>query len=141
MASTVKGLDSVIKQLQQFGKQAEAGIIAVTQATGEQIANDAKTLAPVDNGTLRQSINVDSSGNGLTARINANAPYAAYQEFGTGGLVSVPNELKDVAVQFKGKGIRQINLRPQPFLYPAFVKNRQQYIKDLTDLLNSLTKK
>jgi len=31
-------------------------------------------------------------------------------------------------------------IKPQPFLYPAFVKGRKQYIKDLKDLLEDITK-
>ncbi len=30
---------------------------------------------------------------------------------------------------------------PQPYLYPAFVKGRKQYLKDLKELLKRLTKK
>jgi HK97 gp10 family phage protein len=134
----VKGLDKVLNSLKAYGVKAENGIKAITSATGEEIAADAKTLSPVDNGTLRQSINADIVNNGFTSRIAANAPYAAYQEFGTGGLVSVPKELESIAAQFKGKGIRQINLKPQPFLYPAFVKGRAQYVKDLEALLTKL---
>ena len=35
------------------------------------------------------------------------------------------------------KGAKQ----PQPYLYPAFVKGRTQYLKDLKKLLKDLTKK
>lgn len=31
-------------------------------------------------------------------------------------------------------------IKPQPFMYPAFVKGRKQYIKDLKDLLEDITK-
>jgi hypothetical protein len=73
--------------------------------------------------------------------IDGFAPYSAYVEFGTGGLVNVPLELKQYALRFKGKGVKQINMQPQPYLYPAFVKGRKQYEKDLKTLLNRLTKK
>ena len=59
-------------------------------------------------------------------------------EFGTGGKVKVPAELKDIAIQFKGKGIREVNIQPRPFLYPAFVKHRKILIKDLKDYLKTL---
>ena len=66
------------------------------------------------------------------------APYSAYMEFGTGGLVEVPKELKDQAIKFKGNGVKQVNLRPQPYLYPAFVKGRKNYIKSLKKELKRL---
>ena len=62
-------------------------------------------------------------------------------EFGTGGLVEVPEELKEVAAQFKGKGIKKINIQARPFLYPAFVKGRVQYLQDLKAKLNQLVKR
>jgi hypothetical protein len=62
-------------------------------------------------------------------------------EFGTGTKVTVPSELKEVARHFIGKGVKKINLRPQPYLYPAWVKGRIQYIKDLKGSIKHLTKK
>ena len=56
-------------------------------------------------------------------------------EFGTGGLVSVPTELQDEAIKFKGRGIKKINIRPRPYLYPAFISQKNQVIKDLESLL------
>jgi hypothetical protein len=69
------------------------------------------------------------------------APYSAYIEFGTGRAVQVPTELKEIAILFKGKGVKEINLQPQPYLYPAFVKGRKKYLQDLKDLLEHLTNK
>ena len=38
-------------------------------------------------------------------------------EFGTGGMVEVPQGLEDYSSQFKGKGIKQVNLPSRPFLF------------------------
>jgi hypothetical protein len=46
-----------------------------------------------------------------------------------------------MAIEFKGEGVKEINIQPQPYLYPAFVKGRKQYLKDLKKLLKDLTKK
>ena len=54
---------------------------------------------------------------GLNAEVGFTARYAAYVEFGTGGLVDVPIGLEDYAIQFKGKGIKQVNLPSRPFLF------------------------
>ena len=91
-------------------------------------------------GFLRNQIHTDEV-NEYNYEIVARAKYSAYLEFGTGGLVNVPEELKELAIKFKGKGVRQVNIMPQPFLYPAFVKGRKQYLKDLQDGLDSLTSK
>ncbi len=133
-------LSKILKSLRKFGKEAEELIEDTTLVTASEIEADAKRLAPVDKGFLRNQIftqEVDKQ----NYEIVAGARYSAYLEFGTGGLVNVPDELKELAIKFKGKGVRQINLAPQPFMYPALVKGRVNYVKDLKDNLNDLTKK
>jgi HK97 gp10 family phage protein len=143
--SKVNRVDFVQKQLIKFGKDVEQFVIEETQLAGRTIETDAKRLAPVNKaaniigGSLKQQITYKPSNGGLGARIFANAPYSAYVEFGTGGLVNVPSELKELAILFKGKGVKQINIRPQPFLYPAFTLNRQKYIASLQKKLQILT--
>ena len=68
------------------------------------------------------------------------APYAPFVEFGTGGLVEVPNELKEMAIKFKGKGIKEVNLPARPFLYPALIRGRAQYLEKLKKVLEKYGK-
>ncbi len=135
-------LKGVLKSLQKFGKEADDLIQDTTLAVASEIEAEAKRLATssVDMGFLRNQIfthEVDD----YNYEIIAGAPYSAYIEFGTGGLVNVPEELKEVAIKFKGKGIRQVNIQAKPFMYPAWIKGRQQYLKELKDNVNDLTKK
>jgi len=136
----VKGLKKVLSNLKKFGAEAAVEIDISTMATAEAIKRSARTLAPKDMGKLAQSIDTVPIGE-ADYKVVVVADYGAYVEFGTGKKVQVPTELKEIAIQFKGAGIKQINLQPQPFLYPAFVKGRKQYIKDLKKLLKKLTKK
>ena len=136
----VKGLKKVLSNLKKFGAEAAVEIDISTMATALDIAKNAKTLAPKDMGKLAQSI-YEAKISEADYKVVVGAYYGAYVEFGTGKKVQVPTELKEIAIQFKGAGIKQINLQPQPFLYPAFVKGRKQYIKDLKKLLKKLTKK
>lgn len=101
---------------------------AIQIATRNTSAN-AKSFAPVNISGLRSSIHPIVKGK--TGEVLANVKYAPYQDFGTGDKVIVPTELKDYAMQFKGKGIRKVNTRPQPYLYPAFFINRDRLTKDL----------
>jgi len=107
-------------------------------ASALKIYTDAKREVKVDNSTLRSSIaiNPDSKGS-LTYSVEARAKYAPYVEFGTGGMVDVPAGYEDFAIQFKGKGIRKVNLRARPFLIPAFEQEKPKLIKRLNDLLNA----
>lgn len=141
----IKGLDKLIKDLRKLGIKGQQAIEDTTESTAREIELNAKTLAPVNKspkitgGSLRQGI-VALPIDKTNWKVVSSVRYAAYMEFGTGGLVEVPAELQDVAIKFKGKGIRQVNLRPQPYLYPAFVKGRINYIKDLEAELTRLTK-
>lgn len=133
--ANIKNINSVISELRKYSKEAEQLIEGITEQSARKIEKDAKQYAPANFGKLGQSINAfkESSSNWV---IVAGAPYAAYVEFGTGGLVNVPTELKDIAITWKGKGIRKINLRPRPYMYPALLKGRKEYLETLKKALN-----
>ena len=64
-----------------------------------------------------------------------NTNYAAFVEFGTGNGVSVPAELKQYAMQFKGRGIREVNMPARPFFFAPFFKRRQRILRDIVKVL------
>ena len=86
--------------------------------TTEAVADEARTNARRDLGFLVNSITDEVDGLEGLVRVRAN--YSPYVEFGTGALVDVPAGLEEYAIQFKGAGIKQVNLPPRPFLYPAW---------------------
>ena len=133
--ANVKNINSVIAELRKYGKEAEQLIDGITEQSARKIEKDAKQYAPANFGKLGQSINAFKEGKSNWI-IRANAPYSAYVEFGTGGLVNVPTELKDIAITWKGKGIRKINLRPRPYMYPALLKGRNEYLETLKKALS-----
>jgi len=101
---TIKGINSVISDIRKFGKEAEKDIEAVTEQVARNIEKYAKQTAPANLGKLGQSIKAVKE-KPLLWNIEAGgilAPYAPFIEFGTGGLVDVPTELKEVAIKFKG---------------------------------------
>lgn len=86
--------------------------------TGADISRIAKRAAPVDKGTLRQSIRYQKQGK--TVEVIAGAKYAPYVEFGTGAFVTFDDMLelgipKSYAAQFKGS--KPGYLKPQPFFF------------------------
>ena len=97
------------------------------------IQTGAKRRVAVDTGRLRSSITTRRSG--TDGEVNTNVHYAPYIEFGTGTLVSVPDELKEIAEQFRGTGQRQVNLPARPFLYPALLEERSKYINRMRQTL------
>ena len=168
--TTIKNINKVLSELKQLGKDAEKRIEETTQVNALDIVADAKVKAPKDKGKLAQSIYSEKNTK-MNYSIVVGLDYGAYVEFGTGKYVNVPTELKDVASSFKGRkgdfktGLQSIKdwcrgkgidekyaypifisilrngIQAQPFLYPAFVKGREQYLKDLKGDLNELTNK
>lgn len=134
---SVKGISDVVASLRKYGKEVEEDIADITELTARGVELNAKNIVPTDFGKLGQSIQAiektktmwDISAGGLIA------PYAPYVEFGTGALVSVPTEWKEIAIKFKGKGIKQVNLPARPYMYPSYVKGRKEYLKSLKTLL------
>lgn len=138
----IKGLNSVISNLSKYGKEAEQDIAGVTELVAKKIEGYAKQSAPANFGKLGQSIQarkVDKYNWSIEAG-GTIAPYAPFVEFGTGGLVEVPEELKDQAIRFKGKGIKRINLRARPYLYPSLLRGRTEYLEKLTKVLSKYGK-
>lgn len=108
--------------------------------TALDISRMAKQTAPVDSGSLKQSIKAERKGK--TVEVIAGANYAPYVEFGTGGSVDLNDMLQlgipaSYAAQFKGKGIRDVNLPARPF----FFSSGRIGFKNLLNRLNGEIKK
>lgn len=114
--SQVRALGS---RLQSAGGRVGARTSAALRATAFGIEADAKVLAPVDTGNLRNSISTSIAGDGrtgtMTAEIGPTAEYAVFQEYGT-------------------------STQPgQPFLGPAFDRRVPAYTEALAQIASSET--
>lgn len=138
----------IVSTYDTIGKELEEKVRTAIIAATRQTSLDAKQFAP------RSKVNVKykRTGAGLISSIRTKAAgktgevivgveYGPYVEFGTGSKVRVPQELKDYAMQFKGKGIRNVNIRPQPYLYPAFFINRDRLIKKLNEYFEEILRR
>jgi HK97 gp10 family phage protein len=120
--SGIKGLEKALKgKSEALTKAVDMEI----KASVIEINQQQKSLAPVDFGALRSSLKWAKTAP-MTFEIvssGAGSSYAPYQEFGTGGLVSVPQGLESEAALYRGKGERQVNMKAQPFFFaPAFAE-------------------
>lgn len=136
----VTGKSNLLKKFKDFGDEGDKMLAKVTKFNAQEIEANAKRLAPVDFGTLRQRIRSGRIDD-FNYRITSFAPYSAYMEFGTGRLTSVPDDFKEIAPLFRGQGIREVNIPPQPYMYPSLVRARKIYPEDLKQGLEILTKK
>lgn len=133
----VEGLNQVLKGLDKLEDNVLSEADGELKASAAKISRDAKSAAPIDLGFLRNAISVVENGR-LDYEVVAQRHYAPYVEFGTGGLVDVPAGLEDYAIQFKGKGIKQVNLPARPYLFPSY---EQEKVKLLERLRKTLAQK
>lgn len=96
------GLDAVQKALNKLDTNIKKEVSNEINASVLKIQSNAKRLAPVNFGQLRNGISAIKE-NDLTFSVESKASYSAYVEFGTGGKVSVPSDFTAYAQQFKGK--------------------------------------
>jgi HK97 gp10 family phage protein len=128
----IKELENALKSIDKHLRQEVGNEI---NASAINIQNSAKRLAPVDLGFLRNQIALNPI-NDLTFEVVARAKYSAYIEFGTGGQVSIPAGFEDLAILFKGRGVKTVNIRPQPFLIPSYEIEKPKLIQRLKKLLD-----
>jgi|TARA_R110000765_G_scaffold84555_1_gene163525 HK97 gp10 family phage protein len=138
--SDLAKLKSKLNNLRAFDKKTLSNELG---KTAFDIARKAKQSAPVDNGTLKQSIRTELKGK--TVEVIAGAHYAPYIEFGTGGQVKLDDMLElgipaSYAEQFKGKGLRNVNLPARPFFFSSARVGLKNLLVRLNNELNKAIK-
>ena len=99
---SLNGMKELQGKLNKLTTALEKDVSNEINATALNIENQAKKLAPINLGQLRNSIALTKDSE-LTYTVAANASYSAYVEFGTGPQVNVPADFASYAIQFKGK--------------------------------------
>jgi hypothetical protein len=107
-------------------------------ATGELMATSAKNLVAVDTGRLRNSISLKKD-QFLSYYLVAQTNYAAYVEFGTGTGFIPPEktEWANIAAQFKGRGIKQVNLPARPYMRPSILAYYPKFKEEAIKIIRS----
>ncbi len=189
LSINIAGLDATLAEIKAYPQDVERIINREFTVFAQGTVNDAKSLAPVDEGRLRQSIGFVPGE--LQITITVNVDYAAYLEFGTKSfadayVASLPQDWQVFAAQYKGAGggnfqemvmrikewvkrkgfastysvgshrktrvgaanedqaayaiavsIVRKGIRPHPYLFPAFEKNKLELIANLKAQLNA----
>ena len=135
----IKGTKAVAQALGEIDKKTNGLIDEITLVNAQELATAAKRRAPIDTGTLRQSIAVTRLGPRRYS-VGTNVFYAAYQEFGTGRYAastvpSLPRSWQTLARKYKGRGLRKVNVPQNLYLYYAFVAQAKIYLDDLEDAI------
>ena len=139
--ATKINISRLLSQISDFGHDANRSAVSVTNETTQSMVTQAQLRAVVGlSGQLRLSIGKTTARVGYNRSFFfANAPYAAYVEFGTGEGVKIPNGFSDLAEPFKGTRIR--NYPAKPFFIPSYLEGIQQYPKTLRKVLEVETRK
>ena len=155
----VKGLDSLLKKLNNYPEQIKEEVNGAIEKNVQQISLEQKSAAPVFIGGLRQGIGYQFIDGKWV--LFSNAKYSPFIEFGTGGKVKVPSQLQSYAQQFRsGRNgtfkdfVRQLEIwvkrkgldidarflaililrngiKPQPFFFEPFFRRRPQILADV----------
>lgn len=122
---TMQNLNSLIRKLNRLGGDKAPLVRGIKKAT-IKVQGDAKLLAPVDTGRLRNSIQAETKeiGGKVVGRIFTNLEYAPYVEFGTGqrgeASPSPPKSPDDLYYRQDWVG-----MGAQPYMYPAAKQNEK----------------
>jgi HK97 gp10 family phage protein len=139
-----KSLNAFYKYLKDLEDDVSDFVRAEVEDSMLAIETEAASNVRVDTGALKQSIQsrpIKVTKDQVTGGVEVGAFYAPYIEFGTGGGVVVPTELKTFAIQFKGTTGRKRNFDADPFFYPAVFKQRKELPKRIEKTLATLLKK
>lgn len=136
----IEGLTDALKDLDKLAKKNLTDATQAIVSTAINIERNSKeNLAATEFkesvGDIMKSGYILYSNDKLNADVGFNVGHAPYIEFGTGGLVDVPAGLEDFAMQFIGAGIKEVNIKPRPYFYPAVENEIPKLRKKLQDSL------
>jgi len=130
---TMRNLDSLIRKLNRLSGD-KAPLVRGIKKAAVKVQGDAKLLAPVNTGRLRNSIQAETKeiGGKVVGRIFTNLEYAPYVEFGTGqrgeASPSPPKSPDDLYYRQDWVG-----MEAQPYMYPAAKQNEKVVPKIVGD--------
>jgi phage gpG-like protein len=139
-----QSLNAFYKYLKDLEGQVSDYVRAEVEDSILSIESESAGNVVVNTGALKNSIQstpIKVTKNQITGGVEVGAAYAPYVEFGTGTRVKVPSELSDFAAQYKGDGIKEVNLPARPFFYPEVYKQRTELPKNIERTLKKLFQK
>ena len=136
----LKQLESKMKDLFKLSKQELSTEVGIWGTTTTRFA---KERVPRDTTDLKKSISGRREGD--QAVVEAKMNYAPYVEFGTGRTVDL-SELDELgipqsyAAQFKGKGIKKVNLPARPYLYNSAREALREMLSNMNRKIKNIVK-
>lgn len=116
----IEGLEKLNRQLARIPQEARAEIKKALTKAGEEMADMARTLAPLDEGDLRASIKSEPGKHELAVEVSAGdheGPHARLVEYGTE------------------------NMAARPYFWPAYRATKKRRRGQITRAVNAAAKK
>lgn len=138
---TLSGFNELLTKFQEFPDELMEEVDGEIEAGAKEFAQLAKIAAPGGKtGELKRMTNYKPLGFAIYEMFSQTT-YAAYQEWGTITYVSVPADLVDMAIKYKGRGILKTGgIRPKHYFFSqraiVIPKMMQRIDNVLEDLLN-----
>jgi len=137
------GLNELLAKIEALKKYSRQEVSNELGAIAQYSAKRAQRKAPKDKGPLGQGIKGGIIGK--QAVVMSTAKYSPYVEFGTGRMVDLDDMQQlgipdSYAAQFKGKGIREVNLPARPFFFNSIRIELQKGLVRIKDKLDKITK-
>lgn len=133
----IEGFNQLGLRIKDMPKKLQKEIGGEILASAQEIHHAQLRAVRVNTGRLKQGL-PEPVLKDLQTELTSSALYSPYVEFGTGKLVSVPKGLEDFAIQFKGAGIREVNLPARPFFFPPYILERPRLLKNIDNVLKDL---
>ena len=167
----INGISQVISDLRNISKDVEKLIDSETEAIAFQIESDAKKLAPKNFGKLAQSISKEKIKDsyykvtvnefygaymefGTGTKVQVPNEFLHMAKLFKGHKVGTFEKgLEAIKIWCRAKGIDEkaaypilakilgAGINPQPFLYPAWIKGKEDYENNLRKLLVKMNKR
>ncbi|WP_240458701.1 HK97-gp10 family putative phage morphogenesis protein [Virgibacillus sp. Bac330] len=131
------GLKQFERAVDRFEEKFINAVKRVVVETAELIQSQAQALAPVDDGNLKQSIEIRYFNRGLSAEIIVGAEYGIYVEYGTGIYALEGNGRKTPWVYWSEKLGRYVytkGMKAQPYWTPAIELGSKHFERELNKL-------
>lgn len=134
---TGTGFKGFERAIDDFEDKVIDDVKRVVAETAEMMANQMRALAPVDDGNLRDSIEVKYFNKGLSAKITVGSFYGIFLEHGTGIYSDTGTGRKDAWVYWSDKLNRFVftrGIRPQPFFRPSVEQALNHFQREMNKL-------
>jgi HK97 gp10 family phage protein len=130
----IDGQAECIANLTNYLERKRVGIADAIEDGAGSILQRARSLAPVDTGKLRSSLdlNLSLSHDHYEAEVGTNLYYAIYMEYGT-GIYSTKGSGRKVPWMYysDGRWWWTRGNRPKPYLTPAYDYEKNRIVEDL----------